>query len=114
MDNNLKIGEKLKLLREKLNFTQQSVADYLNIQRVMLSYFETGTREIPIETLEKLCLLYGIDLESIINDDSDVFEASLAFAFRADEMESSDLNSIARFKEIVMNYIKMNQLTAKL
>jgi transcriptional regulator with XRE-family HTH domain len=114
MDNNLQIGEKLRLLREKLNFTQQSVADYLNIKRENLSYYETGTREIPLDLLEKLCLLYGIDLESIINDDSNVFEASLAFAFRADEMGSSDLSSIARFKEIVMNYIKMNQLASKI
>ena len=114
MDHNLKIGDKLKLLRDRLNFTQQVVADYLNIHREELSYYETGSREIPIVILEKLCLLYGIELESIIDDDSNVFEASLAFAFRADEMESSDLNSIARFKEIVMNYLKMNQLAARL
>lgn len=105
------IGNKLSLLRVKLGYTQDAVAEFLGIKREMLSYYETGSREIPFEILEKISLLYGVDLECLLEEEKDIDAACLAFAFRADNLESNDLHAIARFKEIVMNYLKMNSLS---
>ena len=35
--------------------------------------------------------------------------ANLAFAFRADELSGDDLKTIASFKKIAMNYLKMKE-----
>ncbi len=102
------IGNKISLLREKLGYTQFAIAEFLNIKREMLSYYETGSREIPIDILEKLSVLYGVDLECLIESDKKIDAACLAFAFRADNIENNDLHAIAHFKEIVMNYLKMD------
>lgn len=104
------IGNKLSLLRGKSGYTQSAVADYLNIKRVMLSYYETGMREAPFDILEKLSVLYGVDLECLLDDNQEISSACLAFAMRAGDLDQSDLHAISRFKEIVMNYLKINSI----
>ena len=43
------IGKKLKELRKENNYTQQNVADFLRVSRVVYNRYENNQREIPIE-----------------------------------------------------------------
>lgn len=108
---NAEIGKNIKLMREKFNYSQADIADYLGVkQREMISYYENGEREIPIEKLNKLSDLFGIELVDLLEENPELMKANTAFAFRAEEIDSSDLNEIAAFRKIVKNYIKMNKL----
>lgn len=106
------IGKNLKALRKQLGYTQEAVADYLGINRVELSYYEGGTRTIPSEKLSKLAELYSIDEYDLYEEDEMLLKNNIAFAFRAENLTSEDLNSIASFRKIATNYLKMQKALA--
>jgi len=103
-------GKNLKKWREKLGYSQEKIAEYLGIARENVSFFETGEREIPVSHLEKIAYLYGIEPETLFNEDETYQEAELSFAFRnAEELSKESLENIARFQKIVRNYLIMEK-----
>ena len=102
-------GINIKLYREKLGYSQEEMAQFLGINRVSLSQYETGDREIPLEVLNKSANLFGIELIDLLESNPDSATANIAFAFRAQNLTTEDLNSIAQFQKIVRNYMKMTR-----
>lgn len=51
----------LKLYREKNNYSQAHIANYLGIGASAYSHYETGNREPGVETLKSLAQLYGLE-----------------------------------------------------
>lgn len=58
--------KRIKNLREDHDFTQQYVATYLNIHRVVYSRYENGVREIPVSCLMNLSKLYNVSMDYIV------------------------------------------------
>jgi transcriptional regulator with XRE-family HTH domain len=104
------VGRNLKLLREANKFSQEQVSAFLNIGRSAYSMYELGEREMPLTTLEKASNLFGCDLNLFFEENKSIVDESLLCAFRANELEDSDLPIIANFREIVKSYLKMNRL----
>ncbi len=67
---------------------------------------------MPLDKLESVASLYGCELSDLISDDKSILENMLVCAFRIDDIDTADMNEIASFKSIVMNYLKMNKLLA--
>ena len=109
MKPNFSPGKNIKMYREKLGYNQEELSQFLGINRVSLSQYETGEREIPLEVLNKSANLFGIELIDLLESNPDSATANLAFAFRAKDLTTEDLNSIAQFQKVVRNYIKMAQ-----
>lgn len=107
MDQGQIIGKNLQALRQKLVFTQDQIAEFLNINREELSYYENGKRSVPSHLLSRLANLYGVDEYDFFEEDLDVASVNLALAFRAENLKASDLEQIAKFKKIVKNYLGM-------
>ena len=103
-------GLVIKGLREKYGYTQDKVAEYLGIKREMISFYENEGREIPLEVLEKLSDLFGVELDVFFVDNVDEALAEVVFAFRKDDLESDDMDNMAAFGKIVKNYLKINNL----
>jgi transcriptional regulator with XRE-family HTH domain len=103
-------GPILKSLRDKFGFVQETVAEYLGISRELVSMYETGEREVPIEILEKLSNLFCIEPDAFFAETSEEAIAQVAFAFRKDEMSPEDLKEMAAFGKIVKNYLKIKRL----
>lgn len=57
---------KLKEIREDRDLTQQKIAEILNIKQNTYQQYESGKRQIPLETLKKLCLFYNISADYIL------------------------------------------------
>jgi transcriptional regulator with XRE-family HTH domain len=105
------IGRNIKHYRVTLGLSQEQVASYLGLNhREQIAHYESGRTEVPVEYLNKLCDLFGIDLISLLEEDEANLKVDAAFAFRADELEVNDLNQIAFFKRAVKNYIKLQRI----
>lgn len=109
MQPNFSPGKNIKMYREKLGYNQEEMSQFLGINRVSLSQYETGEREIPLEVLNKSANLFGIELIELLESNDDYTSANLAFAFRANDLTTEDLNGIAQFQKVVRNYLKMVQ-----
>ena len=104
------VGQNIRQFRERLGFTQASVADYLGIAREQISYYETGTRPVSTDHLQKLADLFGIDAYDLFEADSAQQQINVALAFRAEDLTAQDLVSIAQFRRVVNNYLKMQHV----
>ncbi len=58
---------RIKNLRTENNYTQEYVANKLNIKQNTYSQYESGIRELPIECLIKLAILYDTSTDYILN-----------------------------------------------
>lgn len=106
---NTTIGNNIKLLREKIGLTQDEIAKYLDLSRMQLIRYEQGKCSVPTQTLTKLAELFSIDEYDFYEVEPSIIKANLVFAFRANELNVDDLKTIAAFKKIAMNYLKMKQ-----
>ena len=113
MEEKYVIASNIKRLREAGGFTQESVSNYLNVNRSAYANYETGARELPLHLMEKLADLYGCEMYDLFSEDVDVVNTMLATAFRVDTLSREDMEQIAAFKRIVNNSLKMDKLLAK-
>lgn len=60
--------ETIKALREKNNYSQATVAKYLNISRQMYIKYESGEAEPPVKVIVALSKLYKVDYAQIIDN----------------------------------------------
>ncbi|MEG1758736.1 MAG: helix-turn-helix transcriptional regulator [Oscillospiraceae bacterium] len=58
--------DRIRELREDHDMTQEAVAKILDTTQGYYSKYELGKREIPIDRLIKLCLLYGVSADYIL------------------------------------------------
>ena len=77
MNEDQRIGNNLQLLRKKLGFTQEEIAEFLGITRVELSYYETGARTVPTTVMTPLANLYGVDEFDFYTENFEVSRVTL-------------------------------------
>jgi transcriptional regulator with XRE-family HTH domain len=104
------IGSNIKQLREKQGLTQEMLADLLGIGREMLNYYENGRRNIPTDVITKVAEYFCVDEYDLFEENSEVTQANVAFAFRANNLKEEDYDAIGEFKKVAMNYLKMQKI----
>ena len=57
---------RLKDLREDNDYTQQKIATILNCKQNTYQQYESEKRQIPIEALKKLAVLYNTSVDYLI------------------------------------------------
>lgn len=106
------VGRNLKALREANGYTQEQVANFLGIGRSAYANYEAGERETPMEVMERASELFGCELALLFDEDEQAVKNMLVCAFRADNLSINDMKEVAAFKNIVLNYMKMERLMA--
>jgi transcriptional regulator with XRE-family HTH domain len=103
------IGRNIKLYREKLGFKQDDLAGYLSISREEVSYLENARRPISTLVISKIANLFGIEEYDLYEEDLQSITINVALAFRADSLVINDIQHIADFRKIILNYLKMKK-----
>ena len=112
MEEKMVVGRNLKALREANGYTQEQVANFLGIGRSAYAHYEAGERETPMEVMERASELFGCELALLFDEDEQAVKNMLVCAFRADNLSVNDMKEVAAFKNIVLNYMKMERLMA--
>ncbi len=63
----MKYNEIIKNLREDNDLKQKDVAIILNTTQSYYSKYERGVHPIPIEHIQKLCILYNVSADYILD-----------------------------------------------
>ena len=100
-------GSIIKSFRNNLGLSQEGLAKYLKIPRELVSNYETNSRSVPLKQMHQLANLFGIDLIDLVSPSENTVQVNVAFAFRANSLTEKNLESIASFRKIVKNYMKI-------
>jgi transcriptional regulator with XRE-family HTH domain len=65
----MNVGERIKKLRELKNFTQQHMAQELNLSLSGYGKIERNETDISISKLEKISAILGVDINTILSFD---------------------------------------------
>ncbi|ATF25977.1 helix-turn-helix domain-containing protein [Brochothrix thermosphacta] len=68
-------GEKLKMLREQTDITQEKVSQKLNVTRQSVSNWENNKNYPDLTTLVTLSQLYNISLDDLLKDENNVVKS---------------------------------------
>ena len=66
---NQSFGKNLVKYRKLCGFTQQEIADILNLNRTTYTKYETGVSEPSFEILKKIVAVYGVDVNAILGQE---------------------------------------------
>lgn len=66
-ENRLRIGKAIRLIREKRGYSQDHLADLMNVSRTTISKIENGRFSVSIDYLTKLSIYLNFNF-SIIED----------------------------------------------
>jgi transcriptional regulator with XRE-family HTH domain len=80
------VGQRIRELRKKRNFSQEKLAEMIDIAQNTLSYIENGENFFTAETLEKVVLALDIEPQEL-------------FSFGHQESKKELLNEINRILE---------------
>lgn len=58
---------RLKNIRESLGMSQQEISSYLHISQNTYSQYETGKRQLPVDTLVKLAVYFHVSVDYILD-----------------------------------------------
>lgn len=67
----MKFNEKLILLRKQHGYSQETFAEKLGVSRQAVSRWETGDSTPEMSLFAKICAIYSISADYLINDDID-------------------------------------------
>ena len=85
--------ENLKVLREE-KFSQQEMADKLEITRAMYSAYEAGRSILNLDRIEQICKILEVSPAALFSESNRKEKLRLDLIHWVNKIESSDLESI--------------------
>jgi len=70
MDIKIRIGQRIKTIRETKNMAQKDLAYAADLDRTYIASVECGNRNISIVNIEKIASALGVSLKELFEDDN--------------------------------------------
>lgn len=99
------IGRRIKALREKINLTQESLAESIGLSRASLANYESGKQAIQISVLYRLARVLKAEISDILPSLEEVRMAN-APEQRIDQDESLKADRRSELKEFIKSINK--------
>ncbi len=96
------VGERLRIAREKANFTQEDAAKAIDVARTTLVAIEQGQRRVRINEVHKLAKTYGTSVNALLREEA--VHVDLAPRFR--KLITSKDKAEAEAAELIENLAK--------
>jgi transcriptional regulator with XRE-family HTH domain len=68
----MSIGNNIRKLRVKKNYSQQTVADNLNVDRRTYAAWEMGTQDIKSSFIPRLAEFFDVDIADLFNSETNI------------------------------------------
>lgn len=96
----MNVGEKIKKLRELKNYTQQYMADQLDISQSGYGKIERNETDISISKLEKIAKILDTDIYTVL-----IFDEKHFFNTRMEKQTNTSVNNQTElFDKIIHQY----------
>ena len=76
----MKVGERIKELREKIGFTQNKLAEWAGVSQTHLRRIELGKADVTVGYLQMICDALGVTLKDFFAEENDQDDIAQAIA----------------------------------
>ncbi|GAA4153247.1 hypothetical protein GCM10022217_08770 [Chryseobacterium ginsenosidimutans] len=90
----MSVGTNLKKLRSKTKYSQQDIADMLNIDRLTYINWENETTEVKSGYIPKLADIFGVKIQDLFDGEQSI---------QINNFENSDTSNAAGQQTIIFN-----------
>ena len=103
MSDNVKetIAKNLLYYRKKNKITQKELAEQLGVKHNAISAWENGVNSIDIDTLFRICKIFGVTVNDMYGMSSSEQPTTIAAHFDGDEYTEEELDKIKEFAAFV-------------
>lgn len=103
MSENVKdtIAKNLLYYRKRNKITQKELAEKLGVKHNAISAWENGVNSIDIDTLFRVCQIFGITVNDMYGITTPSEPATLAAHFDGEEYTESEMEEIKQFADFV-------------
>ena len=102
------ISEKIKKYRKECGYTQKRLADLLDIDRSTYAYYESGRIKPDINNVMKLCKIFNVNYEDILESEPEVQNNLQDSNFSCNNLSSGNSNYMYNLtkkeQEIILYY----------
>lgn len=88
----MKMNDRLRIVRNEHGYTQEELADKMNVSQKTISSWETGRTSPKFEESRRLCELYGCTLEYLTgtkqHDSNDITIDDVMFKMKSFDVET--------------------------
>ena len=97
------IEKNLLFYRKNNKITQKKLAEKLGVKHNAISSWKNGVNSIDIDTLFRVCQIFGITVNDMYGMSNDNKPSTIAAHFDGDEYTEDELDEIRQFAEFVKN-----------
>lgn len=109
--NQLALGKRIREERQKLNLTQEQLAEKLNVSTTYIGFVERGERSITLGKLAVLANILGVSVDFLLSD-TVVTTRSAKEAFWLQILSSAteeEQELILEMAKLILNHSKKNK-----
>lgn len=99
---NRRVGANIQLAREQAHYTQEELSELLSITPNHLSAIERGVSGVTLETLEKLCRLFGTSADALLFGRTEQSDFSGELARMLDGLRPAQQRRVVQIVELVL------------
>ncbi|MEW6455801.1 MAG: XRE family transcriptional regulator [Acidobacteriota bacterium] len=103
------IGKKIKELREITGFTQEQVAQRIDVSKEYVSMLEAGSRVPSLKVLSNLAKIFHLNIEYFLSEKEPTFSILL----RSEDINKKGKEELLKFKKFYDDYIFLEEITNK-
>ena len=107
--NLIKIGNRIKSLREESKLTQIKIAEYLSLDKCIIIKIENGEVDTTSDVIEKISTLFCCPINYILFGK----EYKQKFLFNLNDLTSEEIKSLASINKIVLNQCEIDKMLAQ-
>ena len=94
----MKVGERIKELREKMGFTQNKLAEWAGVSQTHLRRIELGEADVTVGYLQMICDALGVTLRDFFSAENNNDEIAQAIASLTPKQRQHLLNFLNSLK----------------
>ena len=104
------IGKRIKYLRESLNFSQVEIADYLSLDKNVVTKIEKGEINLYPDIIDKLSILFCCNVDYLLFGDNLSEECNILNTTNSLLLSGVSPQSLAILNKIVLNQFAMDKM----
>jgi len=74
----MSLGAKLRKLRSQTKYSQQDMADMLNIDRKTYAHWESEKCNKIVECLPKIAIFFGVTIDELFEEETETAESAVS------------------------------------